>query len=115
MDTTGTDQTEALTQGAGALLAHAQAEQIELCVMLDVSDSCGSNVIYDGLQTPTRYREGVGVAVAVLLRAGFPVISHRDFATLGWIRTQLDPTFVVPDDAIDFTEHPWFLESFRND
>jgi len=113
MDSGGVDRTAALVAGARALLDHARAERVELCVMLDVSDSCGTNVIYDGHDTPQRYREGVGVAVAGLIRAGFPVTSQRDAVTLGRIHHALDPRYTTPADAIDFTDHPWFVETFR--
>ena len=114
LDTDGVDRTKALLTGAQALLEHAQRERVELCLMLDLSDSCGSNVIYDGHHTPKKYREGVGVSIAMLLRAGFPVISQRDDASLGRIRAALDPTYTSPTGTFDFTEHPWFVETFRS-
>jgi hypothetical protein len=58
---------------------------------------------------PRRYQRGVGVAAALLIRAGVPVVSQRDFATLGKLRARLDPSFEPDPSARDHHEHPWVL------
>ena len=45
----------------------------------------------------------------MLIRAGIPVVSQRDFATLGRLRARLDPSFVPDPEARDHHEHPWVL------
>jgi hypothetical protein len=50
------------------------------------------------------------VATALLLDAGIPVVSQRDFTTLGALRARLDPEYAPPPHARDHHEHPWTLE-----
>lgn len=113
LDTTGRDCTMEIIDGARQMCELAEREKVELCVTLDVSDSCGSNVVYLGRPDEKRYQKGVGVAVATLVRAGFSVISQRDFRTLGKILHSIDPTYAVPADAIDFVENAWYREYFK--
>lgn len=112
IDTDGRDCTEAIVTGARAMCELALRERVELCVTLDVSDSCGSNVVYLGRPEEKRYQQGVGVAVATLIRAGFAVLSQRDARTLGTIVAALDPTFAPREDAIDFVENDWYRSYF---
>jgi uncharacterized protein YbbK (DUF523 family) len=113
LDERGADLTEAMLEGARAMLAHARAERVELALLTDASAACGSQVLSDGCrlvpETERRRRKGVGVATAVLLEAGIPVVSQRDHRTLARVRARLDPTFVPPEDARDHHEHPWTL------
>jgi hypothetical protein len=57
-----------------------------------------------------RFRKGVGVATALLLDAGIPVVSQRDFRTLRLMRARLEPARPATGDAPDHHEHPWTLE-----
>ena len=57
-----------------------------------------------------RYQKGVGVATALLLEAGIPVVSQRDFRTLALLRARLEPGYEPPATALDHHEHPWTLE-----
>jgi hypothetical protein len=98
--------------GAHAMLAFAQKEHAELAILTDMSAACGSQVISDGcrLVGNRRYQKGVGVATALLLEAGIPVVSQRDFRTLGLLRGRLEPGFEPPADARDHHDHAWTLE-----
>lgn len=111
-DEHGVDLTEKMIEGARAMLEYAQREKVELAILTDMSAACGSQVISLGCRlVPVRsYQKGVGVATAVLLEAGIPVVSQRDFFTLARLRAQLDPGHVIPADARDHHEHAWTLE-----
>ena len=97
--------------GARAMLALAQAERAELALLTDASAACGSQVISLGCRlVPVRqHQKGVGVATAMLLEAGLPVVSQRDFLTLGRLRARLEPGWAPPPDARDHHAHPWTL------
>jgi uncharacterized protein YbbK (DUF523 family) len=112
LDEHGQDLTAKMIEGARAMLAFAQDAGAELAILTDMSAACGSQVISDGcrLIPPRRYRKGVGVAVALLLEAGIPVVSQRDFRTLSLLRVRLERGYVPPDDLRDHHEHPWTLE-----
>lgn len=113
LDEHGVDLTEKMLRGAEAMLAKAQEARVHLAILTDMSAACGSQVISDGCRfdSPRRYQRGVGVAAAMLLRAGIPIVSQRDFATLGRLRARLDPSFVADPEARDHHEHPWVLEN----
>ena len=51
-----------------------------------------------------------GVAAALLLDAGLPIVSQRDHLTLARLRARLEPSHVPPAGARDHHEHPWGLE-----
>ncbi len=113
-DEHGTDLTERMIAGARAMLAHAKANSVELAVLTDMSAACGSQVVSDGcrLVRERRYRRGVGVATAMLLDAGIPVVSQRDHRTLGRLRAILDPGFVPDAAARDHHESDWYRSYF---
>lgn len=115
-DERGEDLTEKMILGAEAMLAFARAERAELAILTDMSAACGSQVISDGcrLVEVRRYQKGVGVATALLLEAGIPVVSQRDFRTLALLRSRLDPAYVPPNDARDHHEHSWTVEHLPN-
>ena len=94
------------------MLAFAQTSGVELAILTDTSAACGSQVISDGcrLVEVRRHQKGVGVATALLLEAGIPVVSQRDFRTLAKLRARLEPGYVPPDDARDHHENAWTLE-----
>jgi uncharacterized protein YbbK (DUF523 family) len=112
LETTGRDVTRELIQGAERMLAVARQGRAELAILMDVSDSCGSHAIYLGDPAKRRYQRGAGVAAAMLLDAGIPVIAQRDHASLQRLLAALDPTFRVDPSAQDFTEQSWFREYF---
>jgi len=110
-DEHGRDLTEKMLEGARAMLAFALQARAELAILTDMSAACGSQVISDGcrLVAEPRRQKGVGVATALLLDAGIPVVAQRDFHTLALLRARLDPGFTPPEDARDHHEHPWVL------
>ncbi len=112
LDEHRTDLTAGMLKGARAMLALAQAEQVDFAVLLDRSGACGSQVISVGcrFEEPVDHRRGVGVAAALLLRAGVHVVSQRDPRTLGLIGAKLDPAWGPAPDAVDHHMHPWVLE-----
>lgn len=111
LDEHGRDLTQAMIDGAMAMVAFAQANQAELALLTDMSAACGSQVISDGcrLIELRRYRKGVGVATAALLKIGLPVVSQRDYRTLARLRACLEPEFSPPLQSLDHHEHPWTL------
>lgn len=100
-----------LIEGARAMLAHASSMRAELAILTDMSAACGSQVISLGCRFDEvrRFQKGVGVATAMLLRAGVLVVSQRDFHTLGLLRARLQPNFFSPEITRDHHEHPWTL------
>jgi uncharacterized protein YbbK (DUF523 family) len=114
LDEHGVDLTQKMIVGARAMLAGAQANGVELAILTDVSAACGSQVISDGcrLDSERRYRVGVGVATALLVRNGFLVVSQRDHRTLGHIRALLDPSFQLDATATDHHETQWYRGYF---
>lgn len=111
-DEHGHDLSAKMVAGAEAMLAFALAERAELAVLTDMSAACGSQVISEGcrLVAHRRWQKGVGVATALLLNAGIPVVAQRDYRTLALLRTRLDPDFVPQEGARDHHERPWVLE-----
>lgn len=112
LDEHGTDLSAKMIAGAEAMLAFALQARVELAILTDASAACGSQVISDGcrLVEVRRHQKGVGVATAMLLEAGIPVVSQRDFLTLARLRALLDPGFVPPPDLLDHHLHPWTRE-----
>ncbi|MCB9763462.1 MAG: DUF523 domain-containing protein [Alphaproteobacteria bacterium] len=115
-DERGVDLTEAMIEGARAMVAHALAERAELAILMDMSGACGSQVISDGCRfdAERRYQRGVGVATAALLRAGVPVVSQRDHFTLGALRARLEPGYEPPNGALDHHETDWVRGYFAD-
>lgn len=113
LDEHGVDLTAGMLRGAEAMLAKVREAAVHLAILTDMSAACGTQVISDGCRfdSPRKYQRGVGVAAAMLLRAGVLVVSQRDFATLGRLRARLDPTFMPDPQARDHHEHPWVLEN----
>jgi uncharacterized protein YbbK (DUF523 family) len=111
LDEHGVDLTAKMVDGARAMLAFAEERRVEMAILTDMSAACGSQVISDGsrLVRTRRYRKGVGVATALLLDAGIPVVSQRDAHTLGLLRARLERGYQPPSDARDHHEHPWVL------
>ncbi|MDF1701062.1 MAG: DUF523 domain-containing protein [Planctomycetota bacterium] len=114
LDPDGADLTAGMIVGAEAMVRHAHAHAIDFAVLMDMSGACATQVISDGSRfvEERRYRRGVGVAAAALLRAGFPVVSQRDDRTLERLRVRLDPDHVVDAAAEDHHERAWYREYF---
>ncbi|MBX3207787.1 MAG: DUF523 domain-containing protein [Labilithrix sp.] len=112
LDEHGVDLTAKMIDGARAMLAFARERHLELAILTDMSAACGSQVISDGgrLVETRRYQKGVGVATALLLEAGIPVVSQRDFRTLDALRARLERGHERQPAARDHHEHPWTLE-----
>lgn len=111
-DEHGADLTAQMIAGARAMLEFALESRVELALVTDMSAACGSQVISDGcrLVELRRFQKGVGVATALLLDAGIPVVSQRDFHTLSLLRARLEPGYTPPEEARDHHEHAWTLE-----
>lgn len=77
LDERGEDLSAKMIEGARAMLAFAQQTGSELAILTDMSAACGTQVISDGCRFDAvrRYRKGVGVAAALLLEAGLPVVA----------------------------------------
>jgi hypothetical protein len=58
------------------------------------------------------YQIGAGVCAALLILNNIPVVSQRDFYTLGLLMQKLDETFVPDPAAIDHHQNPWYREYF---
>jgi uncharacterized protein YbbK (DUF523 family) len=114
VDEHGTDLTDAMVEGARAMLSHALDNRVELALLTDMSAACGSQVISDGcrLVEHRKFHNSVGVATALLLRNGITVLSQRDHETLGRVRALLDPGYVVDEAAVDYHESEWYLGEF---
>ncbi|HWB74593.1 MAG TPA: 2-thiouracil desulfurase family protein [Nannocystaceae bacterium] len=110
-DEHGVELTSQLIAGARAMLAYAQSVDAELAILTDMSAACGSQVVSLGCRfdAPRRFQKGVGVATALLLRAGVLVVSQRDFHTLGRLRARLQPEFLSPEITRDHHEHAWTI------
>ncbi len=106
----GEDWSEGIIRASEKMLKLAQAEDVELAVLMDVSGACGSQVIYDGNRFGAEkvYQIGAGVCAAQLMRNGFKVISQRDFASLELLYAKLDPAHIINPEAIDHHETAWY-------
>lgn len=113
----GIDWSAGMIAASEKMLEVAQKENIELAVMMDVSAACGSQVIYDGnrFAEEKKYQVGAGVAAAQLMRAGFKVISQRDYASLEILYNKIDPSHQVNPNATDHHEIAWYKEYFSVD
>jgi uncharacterized protein YbbK (DUF523 family) len=112
---TGTDWTGGMIKASEQMLAVAQKHDIELAVMMDISAACGSQVIYDcnRFSENKKYQIGAGVAAAQLIRAGFKVISQRDYASLEILYAKIDPSHAINTAAKDQHETDWYREYFK--
>jgi len=110
----GIDWTEGMVRASEKMLEVAKHNNIELCVMMDISAACGSQVIYEGNRYAENkvYQVGKGVCGAQLTRNGFKVISQRDFASLEILYKKLDGQHEINTAAVDHHEHPWYKEYF---
>lgn len=113
LDELGNDLTDGMIHGAEAMLDAAKSNDVDFALLLDRSGACGSQVVTIGcrFEEPVVYRRGVGVAAAMLLNGGVPVVSQRDHRTLGLLGARIDPAFGPSPEALDHHEHPWVVEN----
>jgi uncharacterized protein YbbK (DUF523 family) len=112
LETTGRDVTRELVNGAEAMLARAREERVDLALLNEISDSCGTSTIYLGDPAKKVYQRGPGVAAATLHRAGIPVLGSRDLRTLHALFRALDPEHAMPEGVIDHVESEWYRGYF---
>lgn len=110
----GHDWTEGMVKASEKMLDIARKNNVELAVMMDISAACGSQVIYDGNRYAEnkKYQVGMGVCGAQLHRAGFKVISQRDFAALEILYAKIDSGHIVNTEARDQHETDWYKSYF---
>lgn len=111
----GQDWTEGMIRASERMLEIANENRIELAVMMDISAACGNHVIYNGNRYAENkvYQLGMGVAGAQLHRAGYKIISWREFECLEILYSKIDPNHVINPEARDFEEHPWYIGYFK--
>jgi len=110
----GDDWTGALLRSVLKMKDIADEHHVDLALLMDMSAACGSTVIYEGPRRLKVYRQGPGVAAAVLIRAGIPVVRQRDEGTLGLLFTKLGVGTDVPfTDRADHHERRWYRDYFR--
>lgn len=114
LDEHGRDLTAGMLVGARAMAEQALAGRAELAILTDMSAACGTQVISDGcrLVPVRRFRASVGVAAALLIHHGVPVVSQRDHRTIGALRARLDPTYAPDPEALDHHESAWYVSTF---
>jgi uncharacterized protein YbbK (DUF523 family) len=109
----GQDWTDGMLSAADHMLDVARTNDVHLALLMDVSSACGSQVVYEGPRHLEVYRAGVGVCAAALIRAGIPVVSQRDYRTLGVILERLRRPDLAPENGVDHHESSWFRKYFR--
>lgn len=110
----GVDWSEGMIRAAHEMVERARQERVELCVLMDISAACGSQVIYEGnrFAADKVYQIGAGVCAALLRRNGFPVISQRDYAALEALYALADPGHQPNPAAIDHHQTEWYRSYF---
>jgi uncharacterized protein YbbK (DUF523 family) len=111
--TSGQDVTMRMMRGAEQMLALARQQNIQLAIMMDISPSCGSQVIYDGDRALKKYQRGSGITAALLRRNGFLVIAQRDAKSIEHLLVKLDPGYTPNPDALDHNETPFYKTYFQ--
>jgi uncharacterized protein YbbK (DUF523 family) len=111
----GIDWSDGMIKASLKMLEIAKIETIDLAVMMDVSAACGSQVIYNGNRFAENkvYQIGAGVCAAQLIRAGYKVISQRDFASLEILYSKIDSSHIVNSEAKDHHQIDWYKEYFK--
>lgn len=111
----GIDWSEGMIKASEKMLEIAKTEQVDLAVMMDVSAACGSQVIYSGNRFAENkvYQIGAGVSAAQLMRAGFKVISQRDYASLEILYSKIDSSHSIDTEAKDHHEIDWYKSYFN--
>ena len=112
----GDDWTEGMVKASEKMLQVANDNKVELAVMMDISAACGSHVIYDGdrYAENKKFQIGMGVCGAQLNRAGYKIISWREYASLEILYSRIDPNHTIDPDAKDFEENEWYIGYFKD-
>ena len=115
LTTTGKDWTADMIKSSEKMLEIAKENNVELAIMMDVSAACGNHVIYDGNRSHKnkKYQIGMGVCGAQLSKAGYKIISWREYESLEILYTKIDPLHKINTDARDFDQHEWYLKYFN--
>ncbi len=109
---TGEDWTEGMVRAAHEMLRVAKENDVLFAMLMDISGACGSTVVYLGPRRNKVYQRGPGVAAALLIENGIPVVSQRDLRTLDRIFVRLDPAHVPSPSARDHHEGEWYRSYF---
>lgn len=111
----GIDWTEGMIKASQKMLEIALSNNIELAVMMDISAACGNHVIYDGNRYAEnkKYQIGMGVCGAQLHRAGFKIISWREYESLEILYSRLDENHIIDENTKDFDQHEWYINYFK--
>ena len=108
----GADWTDGMVRAGRKMAELGVASGAHLALLTDISAACGSTNVYDGPRRLRVYRQGPGVAAACVLAAGIPVVSQRDFRTLGRILGKLGRPDLAPQDGVDHHEGDWYRSHF---
>ena len=116
LTSSGIDWSEGMIKASEKMLQVAKDNAIELAIMMDVSAACGNHVIYDGnrLAENKKYQIGMGVCGAQLTRAGYKIISWREYESLEILYSKIDPSHVINKEAQDFDQHEWYKGYFKS-
>jgi uncharacterized protein YbbK (DUF523 family) len=112
LTSSGRDCTDEIVEAARAMVALAEGEGVRLALLMDISAACGSQVIYLGDRAQGVYQRGQGVCAALLIRHRIPIVSQRDFKTLGAIAHRLDPSITRAPGLRDHHESEWYRSYF---
>ncbi len=115
LTTSGKDWTAGMIQASQKMLEIAETNHIELAIMMDISAACGNHVIYEGnrFAEDKKYQIGMGVCGAQLHKAGFKMISWREYESLEILYSKIDPNHQIDNTAKDFDQHEWYREYFK--
>jgi uncharacterized protein YbbK (DUF523 family) len=114
LSASGDDWTTSMIAAANAMLDLAEREDVQLALLMDISAACGSQVIYLGARSNGVHQSGQGVCAALLIRHGIPVLSQRDYRTLGRVMQKLDASFEPDPLALDHHESQWYRSHLRS-
>lgn len=115
LTTSGIDWTSKMVQASEKMLEIALKNEVELAIMMDISAACGNHVIYDGNRyaEEKKYQIGMGVCGAQLHRAGFKIISWREYESLEILYTRIDAKHQIDKTAKDFDQSEWYKTYFK--
>ena len=115
LTTSGIDWTSKMVQASEKMLEIALKNEVELAIMMDISAACGNHVIYDGNRyaEEKKYQIGMGVCGAQLHRAGFKIISWREYESLEILYTRIDDKHQIDKTAKDFDQSEWYKTYFK--
>lgn len=114
LTSSGIDWTAGMIKASEKMLKVAKAHAIELAIMMDLSAACGNRVIFDGdrYAENKRYQIGMGVCGAQLSKAGYQIISWREYESLEILYSRIDPSHEINKEAKDFDQNEWYINYF---